>query len=209
MLPVLYPIVDADLCRLRGVDPRHLVRAFVAGGARVLQVRQKNANTGPLLALVRGVIEDAWAGGASLIVNDRADVAAMAGADGVHVGQQDLPPDDVRRIAGDRPIIGISTHTEAQVDEAVAGPADYVAVGPVFQTLTKNTGYDARGLDLVAYAAGRGKPVVAIGGITLQNAPDVLAAGAASVAVISDLLSGEPPETRVRRYLERLQRPAP
>ena len=142
--------------------------------------------------------------GALVIVNDRADLAAMAGAAGVHVGQQDLPPEAARSIVGPRAILGVSTHTEEQVDEAVAGPSDYVAVGPVFSTATKDTGYEPRGLALVRYAAQRGKPVVAIGGVTLERAPAVLAAGAAAVAVISDLISPEGAEARVRALLRAL-----
>jgi thiamine-phosphate pyrophosphorylase len=125
----------------------------------------------------------------------------MANAHGVHVGQSDLPAADVRRIAGPARWIGVSTHTPEQVDEAVQAPVAYVAVGPVFRTGTKDTGYDPRGLDLVRYAAGTGVPVVAIGGITLERAADVLAAGASAVAVISDLLVTGDPEARAREYV--------
>ena len=114
----------------------------------------------------------------------------MAGAAGVHVGQTDLPATVAQAIAGTGAIVGVSTHTGQQVDEAVAGPARYIAVGPIFRTATKETGYEPRGLDLVRYAAQSGKPVVAIGGISLENAPSVLEAGASAVAVISDLVSG-------------------
>jgi thiamine-phosphate pyrophosphorylase len=202
-LPPLYPIVDVDLCRHRGLDPAAVAEAFISGGARLLQVRQKGGRGGgaALLATVGRIAALARRAGAALIVNDRADVAAMAAAAGVHVGQQDLPPDLVRRIAGEQAIVGLSTHTREQVDEALAGAADYVAVGPVFSTSTKDTGYDPRGLDLVRYAAGRGKPVVAIGGISLENAGAVWEAGAASVAVISDLLAGRDPAARVREFL--------
>ena len=109
--------------------------------------------------------------------------------------------DNYVRLLGAVRLIGVSTHTPEQVDEALAGPADYVAVGPVFGTTTKDTGYSARGLDLVRQASGRGKPVVAIGGITLAAVPGILAAGASSVAVISDLLEGGQVATRVREYL--------
>jgi thiamine-phosphate pyrophosphorylase len=202
-LPPLYPIVDIDLCRHRGVDPVSLAAACVAGGARLLQVRQKGreGGAGALLATVRRIVDLARPAGAAVIVNDRSDIAAMAGAAGVHVGQQDLPPDAARRIAGDSALIGLSTHTPEQVDEAVAGSADYVAVGPVFRTATKDTGYDPRGLELVRYAAQKGRPVVAIGGVTTANARAVLDAGAASVAVISELLAGADPEQKVREFL--------
>jgi thiamine-phosphate pyrophosphorylase len=202
-LPTLYPIIDADLCAMRGLDPLSVARACLDGGARLLQVRRKGSagGTGALLTLSSAIVEAARAYDAMVIVNDRADVAMMASADGVHVGQQDLPAAVVRTLIGPERMVGVSTHTPEQVDEALAGPADYVAVGPVFRTNTKDTGYTARGLDLVKQASGRGKPVVAIGGITLATAPEILAAGAASVAVISDLLEGGQVASRVRAYL--------
>jgi thiamine-phosphate pyrophosphorylase len=141
-------------------------------------------------------------------VNDRADIAALAGADGVHVGQDDLPPRHVRRVVGDRAIVGLSTHTLEQVDAALDAPISYLAIGPVFGTATKTTGYEPIGLERVGSAAqrarARGLPLVAIGGITLARAAFVVEAGAASVAVIGDLLAGGDPEARVRAYLERL-----
>src|SRR5262249_53763581 len=134
--------------------------------------------------------------------NDRADVAKLTGADGVHVGQDDLPVDDVRRLVGAAAIVGLSTHDEAQVDRAIETSASYIAVGPIYGTSTKDTGYTARGLDLRRYAVARasGRRVVAIGGITFDRAPEVLAAGAASVAVITDLLTADP-IARVRAFL--------
>jgi len=204
LLPALYPIIDVDLCALRGLDPLAFARACLAGGARLLQVRQKGSTGGggALLALTREVVRAAHAVDAHVIVNDRADITLMAGAAGVHVGQQDLPAAVVRALLGNDAIVGVSTHTPEQIDEAVAGPADYLAVGPVFRTATKETGYTPRGLELVTQAAGRGKPVVAIGGVTRENARAVLAAGAASVALISDLLSDADPEARVRQMVE-------
>jgi thiamine-phosphate pyrophosphorylase len=154
------------------------------------------------------VVTLAHGAGATVIVNDRADIAALAGADGVHVGQDDLPPRDVRRVAGDAVMVGLSTHTLEQVDLALDAPISYLAIGPVFGTATKATGYEPIGLDRVVSAArrasARGLPLVAIGGITLDRAAAVIEAGAASVAVISDLLAGNDPESRVRAYTERL-----
>jgi thiamine-phosphate pyrophosphorylase len=144
-------------------------------------------------------------------VNDRADIAKLAGADGVHVGQEDLDPLSARRLLGDAAIVGISTHSLDQVRAATRLPVDYIAVGPVFGTSTKDTGHRAGGLDFVSAAsdavraAGAHMPLVAIGGITLERAAEVIGAGAASVAVISDLLSAGPPDARVRDYLRRLQ----
>lgn len=189
---------------MRGLESRAVTAAFLRGGARLLQIRQKSGGSGELLAVARHAVSEAGPLGARVIVNDRADIAAMAEADGVHVGQTDLTLPDVRIVAGRDLLNGVSTHTSAQVDEALAGPAAYVAVGPVFRTATKETGYDPRGLDLVRYASGRGRPVVGIGGITLARARDVLAAGAAAVAVISDLLATGNPEDRVREYVSAL-----
>jgi thiamine-phosphate pyrophosphorylase len=146
--------------------------------------------------------------GAILIVNDRADIARLAGADGVHIGQDDLSPAAARRVVGDTLMVGLSTHTSAQIAAAVREPVSYLAIGPVFGTATKVTGYDAIGLRAVASAAasarGAGLPLVAIGGITLETAPSVIEAGASAVAVIGDLLSTGDPEARARAYLERL-----
>jgi thiamine-phosphate pyrophosphorylase len=219
MLPRLYPILDVDLCRERRLEPLAVLAAFLAGGATFLQLRDKSPSTAGRLALADAVVAQAHAAGARVIINDRVDVARLSGADGVHVGQEDLAVDDARRILGPDAIVGLSTHDERQIEAAARTTATYVAVGPIYGTATKETGYSARGLDLVRLAvltlrqssvgrrSGRGaparqagRPVVAIGGITLERAPEVLAAGAASVAVISDLLR-EDPEERVRHFL--------
>jgi thiamine-phosphate pyrophosphorylase len=142
----------------------------------------------------------AAAAGARVIVNDRADIAALSRAAGVHVGQDDLAVEDARAIVGPDALVGVSTHDAAQVREAPATSATYVAVGPIFRTGTKETGYEPRGLELIREASGRGKPIVAIGGITIETAPQVISAGASAVAVVSDLLVVDP-EDRVRRYL--------
>ncbi len=149
-------------------------------------------------------------GGAAIIVNDRADVACLSGAAGVHVGQDDLSPREVRSIAGDGLVVGLSTHTSEQVERAMREPVSHIAIGPVFGTTTKDTGYASVGLGRVREAsdiAGRhGLPVVAIGGITLDSAETVLAHGASAVAVINDLFATNDPASRVRGYLERLSR---
>jgi thiamine-phosphate pyrophosphorylase len=165
----------------------------VRGGARLLQLRDKSGASGRFLDLAERIIALARPQGARVIINDRADIAVLSRADGVHVGQEDLPVDEVRAIAGRSAIIGVSTHTREQIDRALESDANYVAVGPIFATSTKDTGYGPRGLELVAAAANRGKPVVAIGGITLATAQSVIEAGASAVAIITDLL----PSTRV------------
>jgi thiamine-phosphate pyrophosphorylase len=143
--------------------------------------------------------------GATVIVNDRADIARLSGAAGVHVGQDDLSPAQVRGLVGADAIVGLSTHTTEQLDRALREPIDYVAIGPVFGTGTKATGYEPIGIESVrsaaARCAARSVPLVAIGGITRDRAGQVLAAGAQSVAVISDLLAGGDPAARVREFL--------
>jgi thiamine-phosphate pyrophosphorylase len=211
-IPPLYPLVDVDLCRLRRLDPLVVLAALLDGGATFIQLRDKDASSGARLARADAAVALAHAAGARLIVNDRADLARLSGADGVHVGQDDLPVDAVRRIAGADAIVGVSTHDDAQVAAALRTSATYLAVGPIYGTGSKDTGYTARGLDLVRHAvrlrsgqaAGAEKPIVAIGGITLERAPEVIAAGAASVAVISDLLTGGDPAARARAFLDSL-----
>jgi thiamine-phosphate pyrophosphorylase len=192
LLPRFYPILDVDLCRERGLEPLAILDAFLAGGASFLQLRDKTPSTAGRLRLAEAVVSRAHAAGARVIVNDRADIARLSGADGVHVGQDDLTVEEARQIVGPDAIVGLSTHDEAQIEAAARTSATYIAVGPIYGTATKDTGYSARGLDLVRRAARDGRPVVAIGGITLERAPEVLAAGASSVAVISDLLRDDP-----------------
>jgi len=207
-IPSLYAIVDAESAAHAGWPVIDLATAYLAGGARLLQLRAKTAPSGWLLDAASAIAERARNANATLIVNDRADVARLAGADGVHVGQDDLAPRAVRAIAGDETIVGLSTHTVDQIDAALVEPISYLAIGPVFATASKTTGYDPVGVERVRTAAERARPrgvaVVAIGGITLESAADVIAGGASSVAVIGDLLSTGDPERRVRAYLQRL-----
>jgi thiamine-phosphate pyrophosphorylase len=207
MLPRLQAIVDAGAAAARGWAALDLADAYLDGGARFLQVRAKGLPSGALLELCDAVIAIAAPAGAIVIVNDRVDLARISGASGAHVGQDDLPVADTRALLGPRAIIGHSTHTTAQILEALSQPSTYIAVGPVFGTRTKDTGYEAVGLDLVREAARLcgGRPVVAIGGITLETAPSVLDAGAACVAVIGDLLATGDPASRVREYCAQLR----
>ena len=167
----------------------------------MIQLRRKRGGSGAFLELAEQIRRVTDGAGGRLVVNDRADIARLARADGVHVGQQDLPVEAALALIGPEGFVGVSTHDRAQVDAALAGPAAYVAVGPIFETDTKDTGYTARGLDLVRYASGRGKPIVAIGGMTLERVPAVIGAGASAVAVITDLLVGDDPERRTRAFL--------
>ena len=205
-LPRLYGIVDAEVAARHGWTVPALARAYVKAGVRLLQVRAKAMPSGAFLDACDEVVAAAREAGALVTVNDRPDIARLSEAAGVHVGQDDLSIGAVRRLVGPDAIVGLSTHTPAQIDHASRAPISYVAVGPAFDTVSKPTGYDAVGLDLVRYAARSpgGRPVVAIGGITLDRAPKVLEAGAASVAVISDLLTGGDPQARARAFVELL-----
>jgi thiamine-phosphate pyrophosphorylase len=201
-LPPLQAIVDVDVAVGAGWAPADLAQACFDGGARFLQIRAKTLPSGPFLELCDRIVALGETAGALVIVNDRVDLARLSGASGAHVGQEDLAVGDARAILGAAAIVGTSTHTIPQIQAAMAEPATYVAVGPVFGTRTKETGYQAVGLDLVAAAARLcgTRPVMGIGGITLATAPQVLAAGAVCIAVISDLLTGGAPAARVREY---------
>lgn len=164
--------------------------------------------SGAFLDLAHTILQDTNSAGGTLIINDRADIAALSGAPGLHVGQDDLTPAAARKVIGAEPILGLSTHTQDHWERAVEEPISYMAIGPVFGSATKVTGYQAIGLETVRRAsdaaANKGLPTVAIGGITLENAASVVEAGAASVAVISDLLTGDP-EARCRAFLRMLE----
>jgi len=207
-LPALNAILDAVAAQRAGWTLIDLAAACLDGGARFLQVRAKHASSGWLLEHASAIVALAHGAGAVVIVNDRADLARLSGADGVHLGQEDLRPSDARTILGDSRVVGLSTHTPEQLEASRLEPVSYIAIGPVFTTSTKETGYSAVGLERVTHAAAvareDARPLVAIGGITLETAPDVIRAGASSVAVIGDLLSTGDPAARVRAYLERL-----
>jgi thiamine-phosphate pyrophosphorylase len=204
--PRLQAIVDVGVAANAGWNPSELARAFLDGGARVLQLRAKRLPSGAFLALSDDLVALADEYEARVIVNDRVDVARLSGAAGVHVGQEDLPPAAAREQLGPAAIVGFSTHTISQVTAALRQPVSYVAVGPVFGTSTKATGYDAVGLTLVSTAArlAGSMPIVVIGGVKLENARTAIDAGASSVAVISDLLVGDPGE-RVKAFLRILE----
>ena len=191
----LYPIADADSCG----DVVALATAILAGGARLLQLRAKNATTRELIALARAVRADADRAGALLVLNDRADVARLVGT-GVHLGQDDLPPDAARAMLGPDAVIGFSTHNLAQLDEAVrAGGVDYLAFGPIFATRSKENADPALGIAALAAARARCPlPLVAIGGLTAATIPAVRAAGADAVAVIGAIAGTADPTAATR-----------
>lgn len=161
---------------------------MLAGGASLIQLRDKEASAKELLDAARACLTVTRAAGAKLIINDRVDVALTAGADGVHLGQEDLSVEEAREILGEDKIIGVSTHSLDQFKAALETSANYIAVGPVFPTTTKENPSPVVGLEFVREAkAMADRPVVAIGGISLERAAEAIAAGADSVAVISAL----------------------
>jgi thiamine-phosphate pyrophosphorylase len=192
ILPRLYPIIDLA-CFASTPDPifavSHFAEELLRGGARLIQYRDKSGDTRRFLSCareLRRITRDR----AVLIVNDRPDLCLAAGADGVHLGQDDLSPEAVRRIFDpNHLVIGFSTHNPEQVRQADSMPVDYIAVGPVFSTTSKARPDPVIGVEGVRRArALTSKPLVAIGGITRKNCRQVVEAGADSVAVISDLL---------------------
>jgi thiamine-phosphate pyrophosphorylase len=198
-LPRLYAIVDPlDT----GQHPVALAEALLAGGARCLQLRWKPAPPRDVLAAARAIRPLAHAAGALFLVNDRPDLAVLAAADGVHLGQDDLPLAAARRVLGPGRVVGLSTHDPDQARRAANAGADYVAVGPVYATTSKANALAPRGLDLVRAArAVVPCPLVAIGGIDATTAPDVIAAGADAVAMIGALVRAADPAAAVRDVL--------
>lgn len=188
ILPKIYPITDR---RISGLSHVEQVRRLIAGGARFIQLREKDAGAGEFYNAVVESIAVARAHGVTIIVNDRVDIALVSGADGVHLGQDDLPPVDARRLLGSDKLIGFSTHSVAQAIAAIDLPVDYIAIGPIFGTTTKENPDPVVGLDgLKAVREAIGEfPLVAIGGIVRETCRSVLSAGADSVAIISDLLT--------------------
>ena len=199
MCPVMEDFASphgSRIARLRGLyaivgdeDPIGRARLAVAGGAGVVQVRMKSSPAGAVLEAAREIVA-LVRGRALVIVNDRADLAVLAGADGVHVGDEDLPAAEARRIVGPALLVGRSTRTLDEARAAIASGADHVGFGPMFSTRSKEIAAAPRGLPALHELAGAlGAPVVAIGGITLGNVAEVAAAGAAAAAIIEDLLS--------------------
>lgn len=204
MFPRLYAILDVDAARTRGLEPVAIAEDWLDAGVRLLQLRAKSLPSGALLDLAETLSTLCRGAGASFVVNDRADIARLSGATGVHVGQTDLSPTAVRRVLPQPALVGLSTHTREQIEAAMREPIDYLAIGPVFETRSKAQPDPVVGLDGVRLAAERGHdrgwPVVAIGGITLERVGAVLDAGADAVAVISDLLDADP-AARARAFL--------
>lgn len=201
-LPRFYPILDTGALRQRGLDVLTVARELGDAKVGIVQFRHKGNFDRDAFSLAEKVGEIVLAAGALYFINDRVDVALMLGADGVHVGQEDLPPSAVRKVAGQRLLVGLSTHNEEQLRAADDEAVDYVALGPLFGTSSKQNPDPTVGVDELRRLSGRTrKPLAAIGGISRGNAGQVLEAGADSVAVISDWLEGD----RVRAIEQWLQ----
>ncbi len=190
----LYVLADDD--PRWTLDPVEQARAALAGGARWIQLRAKRATDREALAWAEAIAALCRAHGAHLVVNDRFDLALAAGADGVHLGQDDLEPERLPEAVRARLLVGRSTHSLAQARAACEEPVDYVAYGPVFGTTSKDSPYDARGLERLAEVARlvAPRPLAAIGGIDLARARDVVRAGAAAVCVISAVAAAADPQ---------------
>ena len=186
-LPAFYPIVDTETALRLGIDPVHAAGEILAAGARILQFRHKRFYSREAHGWLERIAVRCRESGATLVMNDRADVARVFGA-ALHLGQDDLPPDAARRVTGAETPIGFSTHNEAQLRAAADEPVDYLAFGPIFGTASKERPDPVVGVEELRRLRPLTKrPLVAIGGITRTNAPRVIEAGADSVAIIGDL----------------------
>jgi len=191
-LPRLYPILDTSVLETRGFAVLESARTLIAAGVRILQYRHKREFTQDRYDEAARIAEECLAAGTQFVINDRADFARLLDA-GLHIGQEDLPPEAARRVLGDERLLGLSTHTESQLRAGGQAPVDYLALGPMYATISKEKPDPVVGLaELTRLRKLTDKPLVAIGGITIENAGDVLAAGADSVAVISGLLPDSP-----------------
>lgn len=204
LIPRLYPIlVPSRIGSGTLNEVLEFAQELTAGGATLIQLREKHASSREILRLARE-LRRVFPLSVRLIVNDRADLALAAWANGVHLGQDDLPAKAARRIIGTGRLLGVSTHNPEQLRAGDESPADYLAIGPVFSTLSKENPDPIIGLKGVAAArALTQKPLVAIGGITLENCQSVIAAGADSVAVISDLVPD--PRKRTSDFLMKMR----
>jgi thiamine-phosphate pyrophosphorylase len=201
-MPRLYVILDAGLIR----GPVQVVAEQLMGaGVRLLQYRGKNVSAREMLEASAKLAAMARENGAAFFVNDRPDLAYLAGADGVHVGQDDLSAEEARAIVGQDRWVGVSTHNLEQFEHAAASSADYIAIGPIFGTTSKVNPDPVVGMELLRELRPlTKKPIVAIGGIRLERAAEVIEAGADSIAVISDILGASDPAQRAGQFIQRL-----
>jgi thiamine-phosphate pyrophosphorylase len=206
-LPPLYVILDAALLPS---NPIELTKHLLEAGVRLFQYRNKTAPPRELLHASQALCLTIRQHDGSFVVNDRADICRLAGANGVHLGQDDLSVGGARNIVGNHTLIGISTHNLLQFETAVESGADYIATGPIFPTTTKRNLEPVTGVEFIRKARKLTQtPIVAIGGITPERAREAIDAGADGVAVISDILTAKNPAERARQYLEILPAAAP
>ncbi len=204
-LPPVYPILDTQSLEARACHPQTVARAWLDGGAQILQFRHKRQWTRSVFEQAEQIAVACREHGVMFVVNDRADMAKLLGA-GLHVGQGDLAPGDAHRLLGTSAFLGYSTHNLRQLEAAAAEPVSYIAFGPVFPTATKENPDPVAGLDALRTCRERcRRPLVAIGGVTRQNVSAVFAAGADSVAVIGDLLPADCNGANLRRRMEEWQ----
>ncbi len=202
--PFLDPVYPLTHCpNPTGAGHLGLARSFLRGGSRFFQVRAKDLPDRVIYEELQQIAAACREQGARFVVNDRLDLALAGPSAGVHLGQNDIPVAVARRLLGRAAIIGLSTHTEPQFIEAVQEDVDYVALGPIFESPTKPGVNRPVGCEALARLTSMTDlPVVAIGGITLENVTQVWEAGAASVAVISDIVGAPDPSARIRQYFE-------
>jgi len=200
VFPRLYAIIDPTLLTNSELD---LAETLAGSGVELIQYRNKTASSRQFFEISRQLSSSLSPRGIRLIVNDRPDIALLAGAGGVHVGQEDLSVEEARAICGSDRWVGVSTHTLEQLAAADRTSADYIAFGPIFQTVTKKNPDPIVGTEILRKARQlTKKPLVAIGGITLGRAAEVYRAGADSLAVIRDLICAPNPGVRAREYLD-------
>jgi len=202
-LPRIYPVTDA---RISGISHAEQVAKLIAGGAVMIQLREKYASPSEFYKSAEEALSIAKSHGVKIIINDRVDIAMALNADGVHLGQGDMPTGKARGLLGPNAIIGLSTHTVEQAREALKLPVDYIAIGPVFATKTKENPDTVVGLDVLAEVrnAVRDMPLVAIGGIDSQNLPLIYQNGADAAAVIGQIVSDAAGiEARIRELIQR------
>jgi thiamine-phosphate pyrophosphorylase len=193
----LYAILDTSFSK--GRSPTAILREFLNVGVKLVQLRAKELSSAEFFTLAKEARQLTREAGATFIVNDRADIAVASGADGVHLGQDDLPLQAARRILGPDKVIGISTHDLDQARSAELNGADYIGFGPIFGSTTKDTGYSPRGLEMLREIRAAVKlPIVAIGGINEQNVAEVWKAGADAAAIIGDIMSADDMGSKVQ-----------
>ena len=209
LIPIIYPIIDGSIVTLDNIGKT--AEAIIDGGAKILQLRAKSLSSKKFLETARIIRKITKDKGTVFIVNDRVDIALLTDADGVHLGQGDLPVKEARRLLGNNKIIGYSTHNLREALEAVRLPVDYISFGPIFPTKTKEDAQTPKGLKLLSEVRKAVViPIVAIGGITETNMVHVLKEGVEGVAMISEILTVKDISQKINRVIataKKIKRP--